>query len=241
MLNSPTGVSHLDQFHWITFSNCLWYNTVGRIPANPHPRISHNTKRFLESQLLPMVHQATFENCGRGCGFCGRFETAPECCLNLFRAFLLVHAPQHEARSLFWSRTRTPFLFLLRSSFLLSCFFVPTRPVINIYVDLLSSGHRPVEQSQKRLPSPRQPPLFTNVRTYCANLFPSSWNVDKMDLYVHTYTKVCEKFQIRLIFLILSPPPLSFNKHSKPKITKHKQSNGIKDTRTKKLNDPPWS
>ena len=51
MLNSPTGVSHLDQFHWITFSNCLWYNTVGRIPANPHPRISHNTKRFLESQL----------------------------------------------------------------------------------------------------------------------------------------------------------------------------------------------
>lgn len=159
--------------------------------------------------------------------------------MNLFRAFLLVHAPQHEARSLFWSRTRTPFLFHLRSSFLLSCFFVPTRPVINIYVDLLSSGHRPVEQSQKRLPSPRQPPLFTNVRTYCANLFPSSLNVDKMDLYVHTYTKVREKFKIRLIFLILSFSLLSFNELSKAKITEHKRSNGIKDAKTKKLNDPP--
>lgn len=59
---------------------------------------------------------------------------------SLFGPFLLVHAPQHEAQSLFRSRTRgLPFSLSLsppRSSPLL----LQSRPVINIYVDLLSSG-----------------------------------------------------------------------------------------------------
>ena len=58
-----------------------------------------------------------------------------ECCFeSLSGLFLLVHAPQHEARLLFWSRTRTPFLWPLLAPL--------TRPVTDIYVDLLSSSKK---------------------------------------------------------------------------------------------------
>lgn len=58
----------------------------------------------------------------------------------------------------------------------------------------------------------------------CSHLYKSVWKIQNSTNFPN------------FIFSLLS-----FNKHSKAKITKHKQSNGIKDTKTKKLNDPPWS
>ena len=105
------------------------------------PRISHNVQSGSSScELPPSAHPGdVWESWSRpavSVADSRRPGGPASVASNLFRAcFLLVHAPQHEARLLFWSRTRTPFLWPLLGS--------PNASGYRYFcVDLLSSSAR---------------------------------------------------------------------------------------------------